>query len=165
MSYCCECGCKLEFKELKNEGMIPFCKSCNAYRFEKYNVAVSMVVVNLHKDKVLLIKQYGMDRYILVAGYVNKGESAEETCVRELSEEVGLEAQKLIFQKSKYYAKSNTLMLNYIVIIKNENVKTNEEIDDYSWFSIEEGKQKIAGGSLAEEFYLQFYEKVKNHEI
>ena len=41
-------------------------------------------------SKILLIQQYGKARNILVAGYVNKGESAEEAVVREVKEETGL---------------------------------------------------------------------------
>lgn len=165
MKYCVECGTKLELKHLKNEGQVPYCSACKVYRFEPFNVAVSMVVLNAKRDRVLLVQQYGKNRNILVAGYVNKGESAEEACRRELLEEVGLEVVELHFQKTKYYEKSNTLMVNFVVIVKNENVVTNEEIDAYHWFTIEEGKKKIASGSLAEEFYLQFYESVKNNAL
>ena len=89
MEYCMECGTKLTERFLKNEGMVPFCEQCNAYRFPVFSVAVSMEVLHPDKDKVLLIKQYGKDRYILVAGYINKGESAEHTVVREVREEIG----------------------------------------------------------------------------
>lgn len=165
MKYCQKCGTKLIVKELEHEGLIPFCPSCNAYRFETFNSAVSMVVTNKTFDQVLLIEQYGKKRYILVAGYINKGESAEAACRRELMEEVGLQASKLLFQKTEYYEKTNTLMINFIVVVENMNVVTNYEIDHYQWFSIEDAKKNISRGSLAEQFYLQFYEKVIHHEI
>lgn len=163
--YCEVCGTKLEEQNLEHEGIVPYCPCCKAFRFKKFNVAVSMVVVNSEKNQVLLIEQYGKKRYILVAGYVNCGESAEEACRRELAEEVSLKVQSLIFQKTKYFEKTNTLMINYIAIVENEEVTPNHEVDDYAWFSIEDGKTHIAKGSLAEEFYLMFYEKVMRHEI
>ena len=78
MQYCLFCGTKLQIRELEGEGMIPFCEKCGEYRFPVFNTAVSMIVTNTDRDKILLIKQYGRDRYILVAGYVNKGEDAED---------------------------------------------------------------------------------------
>ena len=75
MKYCMQCGCKLDEKYLMGEGMVPYCPACQEFRFPVYNTAVSMIVMNKELDKVLLIKQYGRDSYILVAGYVNKGEA------------------------------------------------------------------------------------------
>ena len=72
MAYCVKCGNLLTFKQLNNEGMIPFCTNCNEYRFETFNVAVSMVILNKDLDKTLFIEQYGKDMKVLVAGYINK---------------------------------------------------------------------------------------------
>ena len=82
MRYCMHCGHKLDEKYLMGEGMVPYCPSCAEFRFPVYNTAVSMIVMNKELDKVLLIKQYGRDSYILVAGYVNKGEDAEDAAAR-----------------------------------------------------------------------------------
>ena len=76
MSYCTECGTELKLKYLENEGMIPWCETCQAYRFPTFNVAISTIVYSPDGGRILLIKQYGRDRNILVAGYVNKGEGA-----------------------------------------------------------------------------------------
>ena len=51
MSFCIKCGNELHLKHLDNEGMIPFCDKCNEYRFEQFNVAVSMVVLNKEMNK------------------------------------------------------------------------------------------------------------------
>jgi len=105
--YCYECGTKLSTKELKNEGLIPFCEKCNDYRFPKYNVAVSMIVRNKSNDKVLLIQQYGKKANILVAGYVNINEHLEAACIRELKEETGMNAIEVHFNRSKFFKPSN----------------------------------------------------------
>lgn len=165
MEYCIHCGTKLELKELEHEGIIPYCPNCKEYRFKMFNTAVSMIITTKALDKVLLIEQYGKKKFILVAGYITQGENAETAACREIQEEVGLKVNRLIFQKTEYYEKSNTLMINFIAVIEDMNVHSNYEIDDYAWFSIEEGKEKIAKGSLAEKFYMMFYEKVLRHEI
>ena len=73
--YCMVCGTQLKGKELKNEGVVPFCKSCGEFRFPVFNTAVSMIVISEETKKILLIRQYGRDALILVAGYVSRTES------------------------------------------------------------------------------------------
>lgn len=75
--HCFECGTALIEKELEEEGIVPYCPKCQQYRFPMYNVAVSMIVVDEETGKILLIQQYGKPFYILVAGYVNRGEAEE----------------------------------------------------------------------------------------
>lgn len=162
MAYCEVCGTKLEKKTNNQNEIFPFCPKCQCFRYEKLNVAVSMVVVTQDMKKTLLIEQYGSKRNILVAGYLNPKESAEDACRRELFEETHLTILSLSFQKSKYYAKTDTLMLNFVVIVNDDQVIPNSEIDQYQWFTLDEAKEQIAEGSLAEEFYLMFYNRCKN---
>ena len=102
-----ECGTELEAKHLENEGNIPYCNSCEGYRFPVFNTAVSMVILNKEQNKILLIKQYGGADYILCAGYVNKGEDAEQAAAREIAEELGLQTVGLRYNKSEYFEKNN----------------------------------------------------------
>ena len=158
MKYCYECGTKLIYKELEHEGLISFCTSCNQFRFPIYSTAVSMIVMNKNMSKILLIKQYNKDRFILVAGYINKGESAEDACIRELKEETSLDVIKLIFNKTEYFEKSNTLMINFGVIVGDEFVIKNYEIDSYEWFDIDDARINSAKNSLASKFLDNFYQ-------
>ena len=166
MKYCMECGTRLHDKFLKNEGMIPYCDTCETFRFPVFSTAVSMEVLSPDRDKILLIKQYGRDRYVLVAGYVNKGENAEDTVVREVREELGLQVTELHFQKSEYFKPSNTLMLNFACVVDSESLAhiSEEEIDSCRWFSLEEAEANIAEGSLAGKFLTRFLAKQKQGE-
>lgn len=87
--HCFECGTALIEKELEEEGIVPYCPKCQQYRFPMYNVAVSMIVVDEETGKILLIQQYGKPSYILVAGYVNRGEAEEHAVVREVGKKPG----------------------------------------------------------------------------
>ena len=57
------------------------------------------------------------------------------------------------------------LMINFIAIVEDTLVTPNFEIDDYAWFSKEEARDKIAKGSLAEQFYALFLKRVEHHEL
>ena len=159
MKYCTMCGTKLIVKKHEYEGDVPFCPNCNEYRFPIYSSAVSMVIVNRDYTKTLLVKQYGTTFDRLVAGYINKGESAEDAVYRELMEEVGLVPVSIEFQKSRYYEKSNTLIFNFLCVVDNEEVISNYEIDSYKWYSVDEAYEIVDKTRLVGYFYSYFYEK------
>ena len=62
--YCVECGEKLTLVFNHKEGLVPFCKKCNEYRFPQFATAVSMVVTNRNKDRILLAKHKDQSDYI-----------------------------------------------------------------------------------------------------
>jgi len=156
MEYCYKCGMKLENKFLEGEGMIPYCSHCEEYRFPVFSTACSMIVFNKTKDKILLIKQYNKDAYVLVAGYINIGESVEHTVIREVKEETGLDVIDLQFNKTEYFSKSNTLMINFSCIVDSENFVLNREVDEAKWFYIKDAYDHIMPCSLAKKF-LKYY--------
>ena len=133
--------------------MVPYCEECGDYRFPKYNVAVSMVVTDENTGRILLIQQYGRPSYVLVAGYVNRGEQAEQAVVREIKEETGMTAARLRFNRTKFFAPSNTLMVNFTVWVADASaLHTNREVDACRWFDPAEARRNIKPGSLAERF-------------
>lgn len=151
--HCFNCGTKLIEKELKGEGIVPFCENCNSFQFPMYNIAVSMIVVNEETDKIMLIKQYGNPFYILVAGYVNRGEPLENAVVREIKEETGMNVSHIKFNRTKFYEKSNTLMCNFTAFVKNDTeLSTNNEIDSFRWFTKDDARKNILQNSLASYF-------------
>ena len=168
MKYCYACGEKLIMKELEHEGMVPFCTSCQQFRFPIFNTAISMVVLNPHKDKILLIQQYGKKSNILVAGYINKGESAEDALLREMQEEIGRQVMCYHFLRSEYFPKTNTLIFNFAVVLDSEDLSdvSDWEVDEAAWFSFAEAKSAVKQGSLAQRFLLNFislYEHDPHH--
>jgi NAD+ diphosphatase len=159
-NYCRECGTKLVPRELENEGIVPYCPECEQYRFPQYNVAVSMIVVNEEKDEILLIQQYGRPSYILVAGYVGRGESLEDAVAREVREETGMTVSHMKFNRTQFFEKSDTLMCNFTAFVKDSSeLDTNYEIDSYSWFTRDEARANIRPNSLAEYFLVSYLDE------
>ena len=74
IDYCPECGTKLEKRIMENEGVVGFCPGCKEHWFPVFNAACSMIVLDEKRENALLVKQYGKDYYVLVAGYINRGE-------------------------------------------------------------------------------------------
>ncbi len=159
-NYCRECGTKLVPRELENEGIVPYCPECEQYRFPQYNVAVSMIVVNEEKDEILLIQQYGRPSYILVAGYVSRGEALEDAVVREVREETGMTVSRVKFNRTQFFEKSDTLMCNFTAFVKDSSeLDPNYEIDSYAWFTRDEARANIRPNSLAEWFLVSYLEE------
>ena len=151
--HCFECGTALVERELDGEGVVPYCPECQQFRFPMYNVAVSMIVINEQNGTNLLIKQYGKPSFVLVAGYVNRGEQVEHAVGREIKEETGMTVSRIQFNRTSFFEPSNTLMCNFTAFVKDDSeLSTNAEIDSFQWFSPEEARQNIRPNSLAERF-------------
>lgn len=161
-TFCRMCGTKLVPKENGAEGVVPFCPNCGQFRFPQYNVAVSMVVVDEATDRILLIQQYGRPFYILVAGYVSKGESLEHAVAREVKEETGMTVARMRFNRTQYYEGSDTLMCNFTAFVKDASeLNVNYEIDSCSWFTREEAARNVRPNSLAEFFLVSYLDDCK----
>jgi NAD+ diphosphatase len=157
MNYCMRCGKKLTMREHPTDGLVPFCESCGDYRFPVFSTAVSIAVLNAEKTKILLIRQYGKPNDVLVAGYVDKGETAEHAVRRELMEELGLEAHDPRYLGSHYYHPSETLMLNFTVIVTETEAHPNDEVDSWRWYTLEEAQTVARPGGLAERLLRDLY--------
>jgi len=155
MNYCMHCGTRLRMKDHETEGRpIPWCDTCGDYRFPVFNAAVSMVVWNENHSRVLLIRQYGRPFNILPAGYINQGEDAEDAVRRELMEELHLTALSLRFNRSHYFAPSNSLLFNFSVTVREDTPQPNWEVDAWQWFTPQQARQAVKPDSLARMFLL-----------
>lgn len=151
--YCSNCGEKTTLMFCHGEGLVPFCKKCGEYRFPQFATAVSMVVTNREKDKILLAKHKGQDDYILFAGYIKKGETAEKAVTREFKEETKLNTVKFKFMASRYHEPKNLLMLNFLIVAENgEPILDGDELECATWFSVEDALKVVRDQSTAQYF-------------
>jgi NAD+ diphosphatase len=159
MKHCIACGDKLTLKFLEGEGLIPYCNTCQEFKFPVFSCAISTVIVNRDFDKILLVKK--TDDFLLLAGFVKKGEDAEATLIREAKEEANINIIKYKFMRTRYYEKSNVLMLNYISVADNTDILIKDELSEAKWFSFEEAKQAVKSDSLAQKFLLAAIDELK----
>ena len=160
--FCRNCGEKLSLRFCENEGLVPYCNQCESYMFPQFSVAASMVVTNRAQDKILLAKHVDDEDFILFAGYVKKGETAEKAVPREIKEELGLDVVKTKYMSSRYHEPKDILMLNFIVVVEeNKPIKLNEEIADARWCTAEEAMQLIRKGTTAEYFLSNAVKELK----
>lgn len=149
-TYCPHCGKELVKKEIGDEGLIPFCDNCNVPLWDMFTTCIICAVVNEFNEVALLRQNYvSATKYVCVAGIMKMGESAEETAVREIKEEIGLDVDTLEYIKSYPYEKKEMLMLGYKATVKKAEFSISQEVDSVEWISFENALEKLREGSIA----------------
>ncbi len=163
--FCQDCGHKLTLKFCENEGLVPYCNECEAFKFPTFQTAVSMAVVNRAQDRVLIAKHTNGEN-LLFAGYVKKGESAEKTIIREIREETGLNTIKYRYTRSRYHEPRNVLMLGFIVVVGDGELRLNsDEITEAHWYSFDEALGQVQPDSTAEFFLKNAIAEIKKNKL
>ena len=162
---CQDCGHKLTLKFCDNEGLVPYCDECGEFKFPNFRTAVNMTVVNKAQNRVLIGKHTNGNN-LLFAGYIKKGESAEKAILREIREETGLNTLKYRYTRSRYHEPRNVLMLNFIVVVSDGEIRSNEdEISETKWCTFDEALETVLHDSTAEFFLKNAVAELKKGKI
>jgi NAD+ diphosphatase len=122
--FCSKCGKTM--KRSEKERML-YCESCG---FQTYPTISPCVIVAVHDGNRLLLTKYAgraYNRYALVAGFAEIGESLEQTVHREVKEEVGLKVKNLKFYKSQPWPFTDTLLAGFYAELDGDDTITLEE--------------------------------------
>ena len=132
--FCGKCGS--ETHEKADERAI-VCPNCATIVYPKISPAI--IVAILCKDKILLAHNSNFQNnwYSLVAGYVDIGESLEETVMREVKEEVGLDVRNIRYYKSQPWPFSGSMMIGFFAEADDTQAicTDNVEITEAYWYS------------------------------
>lgn len=155
--HCPLCGDKLVPKNIGDEGLVPYCTTCDHPMFHNPYTCTLTLVVNELEEVALIRQNYvSQSNYVLVAGYIKSGESAEETAVREAQEEIGVTPNSVKYLKSYYYEKRDMLMLGFVAFADKCDLSISREVDEAGWFSIEDSLKLIKEGSIAMQLLLEY---------
>ena len=155
--YCPKCGLKLIPKQCGDDGDIPFCENWKRPFFPSFSTCVICLCLSDESDEIALIRQsYGHGNFVNVAGYIKPWESAEETAVREIKEETGLEAVSLRYIKSYPYEQRDNLMLGYACKVKKTEFRLSSEVAEVKWFSLDEAVKTLREGSIAQQLLKEY---------
>jgi NAD+ diphosphatase len=131
--YCGKCGAKTA---VKTDERAIICPVCNHVVYPKISPAVIVAIIS--NDKILLAhnSNFRSNWYSLVAGYADIGESLEETVIREVKEEVGLDITNIRYYKSQPWPFSGSMMIGFFADADDKQLirPDNKEISDASWF-------------------------------
>ena len=160
-NYCSICG---ERMELYHKERAVCCSSCKNIVYP--TIAPAVIVGIKNNDKILLTK-YSRGthrRYALVAGYVEVGESVEDTVKREVMEEVGLKVKNIRYFGSQPWGFSNTLLTGFFADLDgDDNITLDEdELSEGTWFRYDELPPRDTLISLTQTMIKEFEEKKGN---
>lgn len=148
--YCPYCGSKAEKREIGDEGMIPYCAHCEIPLWDLFTTSVIAAVVNECGEIALLRQNYvSTTNYVCVAGIMKPGESAEDTVVREIGEELGLDVKSVSYVKSYPYEKKEMLMLAFQAVVAKKDFVLSGEVDAAKWVKLEDAPGLLREGSIA----------------
>ena len=159
-TYCPHCGSSLIKKEIGDEGMLPFCERCDIPLWDMFTTSIIVVVVNEYGEIALLKQNYvSTTNYVCVAGIMKIGESAEDTVIREVWEEIGLQIDDLYYIRSYPYIKKEMLMLGYKATAKKKDFKISKEVDSAEWVKADVALNLLREGSIAWQLVKEIIEK------
>ena len=133
--FCGGCGAKLRPSGMERAMECPQCK-----RVCYPTICPSVIVAVTDGERILLTKysdsHSSYRNYALVAGYVETGESLEDTVRREVMEEVGLRVKNIRYYKSQPWPFSNALLAGFFCEIDGESKITmdRDELAVAEWF-------------------------------
>ena len=160
--FCPRCQNKI----IPHEENVVRCDECD---FVFYNNPATAVVILLINDKgeVLLGRRKSEPRkdcWDNPGGFVDVGESAEETVVREMEEETGLKVsiEKYIGSIPDIYGIGPTLNLVYTVKSPGGEPHPHDDVVELKWFAIKDipwDKIAFANTKIAVDMYQQYLQK------
>lgn len=139
------------------------CTSCGELVYPRINPAVIIGITN--GDKLLItryVKSRGVAHDALVAGYMEIGETPEDTVIREVMEEVGLKVKNIRYYKSQPWGYSAGLLIGFFCDVDgNTDIKLEEnELSSAYWIKAEDISGQPDDLSLTNEMMLYFKEQI-----
>ncbi len=149
-TYCPHCGSRLIRKEIGDEGLIPFCEKCRIPLWDMFTTSIIAAVVNEQNEIALLRQNYvSTTSYVCVAGIMKIGESAEDTVIREVKEELGLDVNEVRFVRSYPYMQKEMLMLGYKASVFKADLHLSGEVDSALWAESNKALSMLREGGIA----------------
>ncbi|WP_197517552.1 NAD(+) diphosphatase [Microbacterium karelineae] len=145
-AHCPACG---ERAGLTTAGWVRRCDACRREHFPRTDPAVIVGITSADGERILLGANaaWGGRMYSCFAGFVEAGESAEQTVHREIAEEAGVRVRDIRYIASQAWPYPRSLMLGFhaTAVDESEVRPDGEEIVDARWFTREEIARGLRG--------------------
>lgn len=162
--FCGRCGKNTDQHE-QERALI--CKECSLHYFPRINPCVIVLVV---RGKQLLLarsSRFKSGFFSCLAGFIEIGETPEETVLREVKEEVNIDVEAIRYIKSQSWPFPSQLMLGYLADYKGGDIIPQaSEIAEANWYDIDELPAiPSARVSVAGELIQYYIAQVRSGEI
>ncbi len=131
--FCGRCGGRTKLKDGERARE---CPQCGLVIYPEISPAIIVAVVR--GAEILLARSHRFRNafYSVLAGFVEPGETFEETVRREVREEVGIELKNIRYFGSQPWPFPNSLMVGFMADYESGEIRIDEsEIVDAGWFA------------------------------
>lgn len=144
-TFCSNCGSQ---SVRSPAGYTRICKSCGTIYYPTLSPVGIATISDASNSKLLLVRQsrHPKGMYSCVAGFVDSGETLEDSIRREVAEEVGLTVRSIDYKVSQHWSfpTSNLMIGCHAVVDGDEALDIDtEELEDAKWFPVEDIKRSL----------------------
>ncbi|HVK50783.1 MAG TPA: NAD(+) diphosphatase [Pseudoxanthomonas sp.] len=138
--HCGLCGGEIEFRRAGYQG---HCLQCGAEHYPRVDPAVIVAVSD--GERLLLGRQasWPAGRYSVIAGFVEPGETLEQTVAREVLEETGVRVRSSRYLGAQPWPFPGSLMLGFAAQAEPDEPRVDDELEDARWFTREQIGQAL----------------------
>ena len=139
--YCGVCGGEVA---LARGGWQGACTRCAVEHYPRTDPAVIVAVSD--GTRLLLGRQatWPARRYSVIAGFVEPGESLEQTVAREVMEETGVRVRGCRYMASQPWPFPGALMLGFMADADPDEPRVGDELEEARWFTVGEIREAKA---------------------
>lgn len=130
--YCSCCGKEMTLAKGMNAKE---CPGCGFLNFPRISPAVIVLVEKENRVLLARVKRFTTELYSVLAGFVEPGETLEETVRREVAEETGIKVKNIRYFGSQPWPFPDSLMIGFTADYESGEIKIDEtEIADAGWY-------------------------------
>jgi NAD+ diphosphatase len=139
--HCGVCGGDVDFVR---GGWLGRCRSCAAEHYPRTDQAIIAAVTD--GTRLLLGRQasWPPNRWSVLAGFVEPGESLEQTVAREVREESGVRVRSVRYLASQPWPFPGSLMLGFLAEAEPDTPVAGDELENVRWFDAEEVRDGLS---------------------
>ena len=139
--HCGVCGGDMAFVR---GGWLGRCRACGAEHYPRTDQAIIAAVTD--GTRLLLGRQasWPPNRWSVLAGFVEPGESLEQTVAREVMEESGVRVRSVRYLASQPWPFPGSLMLGFLAEAEPDAPVASDELEEVRWFDADEVRDGLS---------------------
>lgn len=162
LRFCPQCGGR---NHLNHQELAMQCNDCRTMHYPRI---FPCVITAIRRNNQILLAQHSRhatELYTVIAGFVEVGETLEQTVAREIFEETGLKVTNVRYFGSQPWAFPSSMMIGFMADYGSGDIKPDyTELSDAKWFDVDDMPNIAPVGTIARALIEQTAEEIKRCE-